>query len=248
MPTALGSPGSSCPSVSGLGPKFPKYTVADMITAQYLLVTQHFKIQHLSGVMGASMGGFQTLQWITDYPDMMDWAIAIATGPSFTGRNVGVYGLMNDAIMSDPVYMDGSYKEKPKAGLRRAFMGTYLFYFTPAYFKTKYKTKAEVMKGLEDTGLGSEKMDANDIIWRNDAMFQYDVTANLPKVKAKTMVVGVNDDELFPPEDEFRPIAYAIPGATLFAYDSILGHLGCALEIARADKAMVEFLKRVESK
>ena len=247
-PTALGSPGSSSPSVSGLGPRFPKYSVADMVAAQYLLVTQHLKIKHLAGVMGPSMGGFQTLQWITDYPDMMDWAIPIATGPSFAGRNVGVFGLMSEMVKSDPAYMDGNYKEQPKAGMRLAFMNTYLFYFTPAFFKSKFKTPKAVMKGLENAGLGSNKMDANDIIWRNDAMLQYDVSAKLPTVKAKTMVVGVNEDELFPPADEFRPIAYAIPGATLFAYNSILGHLACALQIGLADKAMVGFLKKVGSK
>jgi homoserine O-acetyltransferase len=219
-----------------------------MIRAQYLLVTEHLNIKHLAGVMGPSMGGFQTLQWITDYPGMMDWAIPIATGPSFTGRNVGIYGLMNQTIQSDPAYMDGQYQEKHRDGLRRAFMLTYLFYFTHSYFQTKYKTTAEVMKGLEDAGLGSAKMDANDIIWRNGAMMNYNVAANLPKVKAKTMVVGVNDDELFPPEEEFRRIAYAIPGATLFSYDSVLGHLGCALHLDRADKAMLSFLKGAERK
>jgi homoserine O-acetyltransferase len=185
LPTALGSPGSSCPSLSGIGPKFPKYSIADMITAQYLLVTEHLKIKHLAGVMGASMGGFQTLQWITDYPDMMDWAIPVATGPSWTGRNVGVFGLMSEAVTSDPAYMDGNYKEQPKAGMRRAFMGTYLFYFTHAYFKNKFKTPSEVMKGLENAGLGSEKMDANDIVWRNDAMKTFDVAGALPMVKTK---------------------------------------------------------------
>lgn len=245
LPTALGSPGSSSPSTSGLGAKFPKYTVADMVKAQHLLVTDHLKIRRLVGVMGPSMGGFQTLQWISDYPDMMDWAIPIATGPKFAGRNIGVYGLMNEAITSDPAYNNGFYTAQPKAGLRRAFMGVYLFYFTPAFFKAKFPTPELVMKGLENAGLGSEKMDANDIIWRNLAMFKYDVTAKLPSVKAKTLVVGVNDDELFPPEDEFRPIAYAIPGAKLFAYDSIFGHLGCALDIAKADKAMVAFLKSI---
>ncbi len=86
LPTAIGSPGSSCPSISGLGPKFPKYTVADMISAQYLLVTQHLNIKHLAGVAGPSMGGFQTLQWITMYPDFMDWAIPIATASKTIGR------------------------------------------------------------------------------------------------------------------------------------------------------------------
>jgi homoserine acetyltransferase len=81
FPTALGSPGSSCPSVSGAGPDFPKYNIADMIAAQYLLVKDHLKIDHLAGVMGASMGGAQTLQWITDHPEMVDWAIGLPGRP-----------------------------------------------------------------------------------------------------------------------------------------------------------------------
>ena len=39
-PTAIGSPGSSSPSTSGLGPKFPNYTTEDMIKAQYILITE----------------------------------------------------------------------------------------------------------------------------------------------------------------------------------------------------------------
>lgn len=242
FPTAFGSPGSSCPSVSGTGGDFPKYTIADMIAAQYLLVKDYLKIDRLAGVMGLSMGGFQTLQWITDHPEMMDWAIPIATGPAFVGRNVGLFGLMSELVRSDPVYQGGRYQAQPKSGMRLAFMSTYLFYFTPEFFAGKFKTPTEVMKGLENAGLGSDKMDANDIIWRNEAMMAYDVRAKLPKVKAKTLVVGVNSDELFPPEDEFRPIAYAIPGAKLFAYDSVYGHLGCALDAAKADKAMLDFI------
>ena len=51
--------------VSGLGPNFPKFTIADMVNSQYQLVTEGRKIKHLVGVAGASMGGMQTLQWIT---------------------------------------------------------------------------------------------------------------------------------------------------------------------------------------
>ncbi len=43
-------------------------------------------------------------------------------------------------------------------------------------------------------------MDANDIIWRNNAMAACDVTPNLPKVKTKVLVVGVVEDELLPPK------------------------------------------------
>jgi len=42
-------------------------------------------------------------------------------------------------------------------------------------------------------------MDANDIICRINTMAAYDVLPNLPKVKAKVLVVGLVEDELFPP-------------------------------------------------
>jgi homoserine O-acetyltransferase len=242
MPTALGSPGSSSPSSSGLGPDFPAYTIADMVLAQHALLTRHLNIRHLRGVAGGSMGGHQTLQWITDFPDFMDWAIPIATGPSTTGRVVGIWGLMSETIKADPAYKGGRYAAQPADGLRRAFMGTYLWYFAPAYYQTQFRTAAEVMKGLENAGMGSEKADANDVIWRNQAMISFDLTARLSQVKARTLVVGVNTDELYPAAEEFLRVAMGIPGAKLFAFDSILGHMANGLEIDKANDAMMAFI------
>lgn len=246
FPTALGSPGSSSPSVSGLGPRFPRYTVADMVSAQYRLVTEKFGIRKLAGVIGASMGGYQTLQWITQYPDMMNWAVPIASSRKSDGRNLGIFGMMSYNIRTDPAYMNGDYKEQPKEGMRRGFMGTYLWYFGAAFYDAQYKTEEQVLKGLQDAGLGSDKMDANDIVWRNNAMATYDVTPNLPKVKAKVLVVGVVEDELFPPKEATQPIADAIPGSRVFLYESPLGHLGCAVHIGKANEAIVKFIGDAE--
>ncbi len=242
LPTAIGSPGSSCPSLSGLGPKFPKYTVADMISAQYLLVTQHLKIKHLEGVAGPSMGGFQTLQWITTYPDFMDWAIPIAMAAKTMGRLLGRSLVLIDTIKLDPAYKEGYYKEQPKRGMEVYFMSAYLWYFSNEFYSMKWKTPEALVKGLKDVGLGSAKADANDTIWREEALMSFDVSDRLSKVKARTLVIGINDDELFPPSS-FEPVAKSIPGAQLFSYDSILGHLGCALELTKAGKVISEFLK-----
>ena len=242
LPTAIGSPGSSCPSVSGSGPKFPKYNVADMIEAQYLLVTQHLKIKHLVGVAGASMGGFQTLQWITMYPSFMDWAIPIAAAPDALGRLLGRSAVLIDTIKLDPEYKDGYYKEQPKKGMEVYFMSAYLWYFGHDYYGQQWKTREELLKGLKDVGLGSAKADANDTIWREEALMSFDVTSQLPSVKVRTLVIGINDDELFPPSS-IKRIAQGIPGAQLFSYDSILGHLGCALDLQKAGKAITDFLK-----
>jgi len=246
FPSALGSPGSSAPSTSGLGPKFPKYTVEDMINAQYLLLTKVFGIKHLLGVAGGSMGGTQTLQWITQFPDFMDWAIPIATGAATTGRNVGRMGLMNEAIKSDPAYKNGNYTQQPADGLRRGFMGTYLWYFAPAYYQVQFRTPEAVMKGIENAGMGSENMDANDIIWRNEAMMRFDVRAGLHKVKAKTLVIGVNGDQLYPQMTEIIPIVMGIPGAKMFSFDSILGHVANFKEIDKANPAMLQFLSQFD--
>ena len=180
LPTAIGSPGSSCPSVSGAGPKFPQYSVADMIEAQYLLVTEHLKIKHLAGVAGASMGGFQTLQWITTYPDFMDWAIPIAMASESIGRLLGRSAVLVDIIKLDPAYKDGNYTEQPKKGMEVYFMSAYLWYFGHDFYAKKWKTKEELLKGLRDVGLGSAKADANDTIWREEGLMSFNTTKELP--------------------------------------------------------------------
>ena len=93
-------------------------------------------------------------------------------------------------------------------------------------------------------------MDANDIIWRNNAMAAYDVPSNLPKVKvkvkAKVLVVGVVEDKVFPPKEASQPIADAIPGARLLLDESPLGHLGSAVHLGKANEAIVKIIAEAE--
>ncbi len=242
--TALGSPGSSSPSTSGLGPKFPKYTVTDMVAAQYLLVTRHLKIKHLAGVFGVSMGGLQTLEWITRHPGFMDWAIPIATSAVFDGRKAALVVSSTAAVKLDPAYKNGYYKQQPKKGMGLRMITSFVWYFTPAYFKMKYKTtKAMVMALNMAAQRGAQAADANDVIWRNDCMLAFNVMPKLKTVKARVLFIGINTDEIFPPVD-FIPTAQAIPGAKLFRYNSILGHLGCAFDLLKADQAIRAFLKK----
>lgn len=248
FPTSLGSPGSSAPSVSGLGPKFPVYAIADMVAAQHRLITEKFGIKKLAGVIGASMGGYQTLQWITQYPEMMNWAVPIAASRKADGRTLGIFGMISYNIRTDPAYRKGEYSEQPRDGLRRGFMGATLWLIGAAGLERRFKTEAQLLKMLEDAAFRNEKMDANDVIWRNEAMASYDVSADLPKVKARVLVVGVVEDELFPPELAIRPTADAIPGAKVFLYESPAGHVGSGVHIARANKAIAAHIAAAEGR
>src|ERR1700729_3046340 len=67
IPDSLGHGQSSKPS-DGLKTAFPRYDYADMVDAQYRLVTEGLGIKHLRLVIGNSMGGMHTWIWATRYP------------------------------------------------------------------------------------------------------------------------------------------------------------------------------------
>ena len=62
------------------GSKFPKITVADIVTAQMRLL-EHLGVTHLRAVVGPSYGGFQAFQWAVTFPDFMDGVAPVVTSP-----------------------------------------------------------------------------------------------------------------------------------------------------------------------
>ena len=60
IPDALGHGASTKPS-DGLKAKFPHYDYADMVDAQYRLLTEGLGIRHVRLIIGNSMGGMQRL-------------------------------------------------------------------------------------------------------------------------------------------------------------------------------------------
>lgn len=241
-PTALGSPGSSAPSTSRLGHFFPHYTIKDMVNAIHSFLNECFNVKHLKGIIGTSMGGFQALEWAVSYPEFMDFVIPITTSHDVMGKNFAIFNLMNTFIKNDPDYKNGGYEQNPEIGPQNATMLLYLYGFSDRFYKKS--SDEEVLESLEEMKKEGMKTDANDIVWRNEAAMSHDISKRVENIKSKVLIIGVNEDQYFPPDLDTIPLSKMIKGSTLFLYDSELGHLGTS-EIKKAENVISKFLEDI---
>lgn len=101
---------SSSPSNT---PEFPTVSIRDMVNSQHELLVNHLEIDHLYAVMGISMGGMQTFEWVVAYPDFMDKAIPIVGSPKQSSYDKLVWQTMADLIGEagkDEQELDFAYK------------------------------------------------------------------------------------------------------------------------------------------
>jgi homoserine O-acetyltransferase len=197
---AIGNGVSSSPSNSSVQPrmKFPQFTIRDMVNSQHEVLTRFLHISHLRAVMGASMGGMQTFQWIVSYPDFMDQAIPIVGSPRLAPYDLMHWHAENDAIMRDAAWKGGDYTENP--GLVQLAEFGALFATTPQYYNKK-TSREEVHLAL-DQAAAEPAMDANDHIRTAQALIALDVSdafgGSLDKaaeaVKANVLVVASRQD------------------------------------------------------
>lgn len=90
------------------GPELPPLTIADSVRAQRMVLDQ-LGVGRLAAVAGPSLGGMQALEWAVGRPDEVDRAIVAVSLAEFQAREMGLYRVMQDAIMLDPAFRGGHY-------------------------------------------------------------------------------------------------------------------------------------------
>ena len=171
---ALANGVSSSPSNSTTQPhmKFPKITVRDMVNTQHELLTRTLGIQHVKAVMGISMGGMQTFQWMVSYPDFMDKAIPIVGSPHVAPYDVVFWRLNIDSIEGSAGWNHGDYTENPAKVIH--FEIGELILQTPAEYNRTH-TREQVLAALKKAETDKAE-DANDTIRQSEAMMALDVS------------------------------------------------------------------------
>ena len=238
---------SSSPSNSKLQPRirFPRYTMRDVVNAQYFLLTKILKVNHVKAVTGVSMGGMQTFQWLVSFPDFMDKAIPIVGSPQLAPYDLLHWQTQISAIMNDPDWKNGNYTKNPAREFEYEIGA--LILTTPDEYNrrmTREKVFAEIAKSKNATG----GLDANDKIRQVQAMMSIDVTEKFDgswektaaSVKARSLIVVARQDHTVTP-------APALKFATLLKAETLVlegdcGHSLHLCESAKVNSVIENFL------
>jgi len=200
LPDNIGHGHSSKPS-DGLRAHFPRYGYRDMVEAQYRLVTDGLKVNHLRLVMGTSMGGMHSWLWGELHPEFVDALMPLASLPTeISGRNRVWRRMIIDAIRTDPDWQNGNYQHQPH-GLNLAAEVLFFMGSNPVQRQKESPTLQEADQKL-DTVITSmtRTLDANDVLYALQSSEDYDPGPKLERIQAPLLAVNSADDLINPPE------------------------------------------------
>jgi len=237
LANGLSSSPSNTPAPFERG-RFPKVTIGDNVRLQHLLITEKLGMERLRLVTGFSMGACQTFEWAARFPDMVRAACPIA-GSARTGNFNKVFLLaLRRALQLDPAYADGFYDRPPVNGLK-AFAAIYAGWGTsePFFREETFRplgsrsTEEHVADFWETFFL---RCDANDLLSQLWTWEAGDISANptyggsleaaLGAIKARTIIVPVDNDRYFPPVDSHNEARH-IPNGEVRVVASVWGHM-----------------------
>jgi homoserine O-acetyltransferase/O-succinyltransferase len=200
LPDDIGHGGSSKPS-DGLRARFPRYVYADMVDAEYRLLTEGLGISHLRLVMGTSMGGMHTWMWASRYPDFADAWMPLASVPGpMSGRNRVWRRVVIDAIRQDPEWRGGNYVTQPPS-LRTAAEMLWLVGSNPIRRQREAPTRADADRVIDAYVANYVKAtDANNILYALESSADYDPSPGLERITAPLLAINSADDIVNPPE------------------------------------------------
>lgn len=234
---------------------FPEFTIRDLVSAHRLLAT-HLGIQQIKVLIGGSLGGQQALEWTITDQTFIENLIVIATNAVHSPWGIAFNESQRLAISADRSF----YAQKPDGGskgLKVARSIALLSYRTyDAYAATQLESvndktgnyRASSYQNYQGEKL-CKRFNAYSYWYLSKAMDSHNVgrgrqsvTEALKLVKSNTLVIGIENDVLFPlTEQEF--LAKHIPAAEFYSLKSAYGHDGFLIETGTLTKVIGNFLK-----
>ena len=223
---------------------FPRTTVRDIVNAN-ILVRKHLGIEKIDLMLGPSIGGFQTLEWVIMEPDVVKEAVFLATAVRATPFMTAYNESQRMALLADPTFLEAKSLKGGEAGLKCARSIALISYRTfQGYNLTQAEKEDDTL--FADRAASYQRYQGQKLVNRDFDAYSYwylsysldsmnvgrgrgGVAKALELIKANCAVISITSDQLFPPQ-QLRDTADALSHAAYYEIESIYGHDGFLIE------------------
>lgn len=233
---------------------FPNVTIRDMVKAHDLLRT-HLGIKKINTIIGGSQGAQQVLEWNILQPGLFENTIVIATNAKHSPWGIALNESQRLAIKADRTYYSNTTDggQKGLSAARSIALLSYRNYQT--YNETQKEKHDEKLDDFNSSGYQRyqgqklvNRFNAYSYVTLSKAMDSHNVgrgrvsvESALAAITARTLVISISSDLLFPPqEQEF--LAKYIKKSRYKQIDSFYGHDGFLIETQQLTKIISGFL------
>jgi homoserine O-acetyltransferase/O-succinyltransferase len=221
---------------------FPFISVRDIVNSFYLLA-KHLNISKINTCIGGSLGGQQALEMAIMFPDLIENLILVATNAQFSPWGIAFNETQRMAIASDPTWLNNE-ENAGIAGLKIARAIALLSYRNyQTYSITQQRSNEPLDRKFRAATY--QHYQGEKLVSRFNAFSYWTLTCImdshdvgrgrgkvidvLNQIRAKTLVLGIESDVLFPINEQ-QFLAKHIPNAKLEIIDSLYGHDGFLIE------------------
>ena len=232
---------------------FPFFTPRDIARA-FRKLQEALGISRIHIGIGASMGGQVLLEWAVEDPGLFAHIIPIATNAVHSAWGRAFNASQRMCIETDATWPS----EEPGAGLKGMEVARSVALISYRQYHSYAATQVDDDDALENFKSESYQRYQGLKLSRRFNAFSYYVLSKtmdahnlargrkspesaLAGISAKTLVISVDSDLLFPPAEQ-QFLAAHIPHARLESIHSLYGHDGFLLEDAKLGECITAFL------
>ncbi len=238
---------------------YPVFTIRDIIRT-YQHLRESLGITRVFAGLGGSTGGMQVLEWAIEEPELFEYIVPIATNAALSPWAIAFNASQRMAIEADSTWLE----RKPEAGqkglaaARSIALLSYRHYNGYALTQPRDKAFMPMNQDITYAADNYQRYQGLKLVNRfnaacyyrlSQAMDSHDVGRNrggvenaLQKITARTLVIGITSDVLYPIEEQ-EFLRDHIPGAKMLYLNSDFGHDGFLLEYEKIETALKDFIE-----
>lgn len=239
---------------------FPTLTNRDVAKA-FDHLREHLGITQIKTLIGGSLGGQQALEWAIEYPEATQKLVLVASNGQQTPWGVAFNQTQRMAIEQD-VSWQLNTDDAGLSGMRTARAIALLSYRNYHVYNASQKEQDD--DRTDDFRAATYQLYQGEKLAQRFNAFTYwhltkmmdthnvargrgSAEEALQRVKAKTLVIGVDSDVLFPISEQ-RFLGKHIHKATFHTISSAYGHDGFLLETSQLRDILEVFLQKRQQK